>query len=247
MIIVPIDNLRVGMMLASDVNTTSAREYRTLFKKGTILKGDSIKLLRTQGIKTVKIVGFDEEEDIEEDLSDDEVKNQHIEYALSELNDIFESNEIRELSHEAVKKVDSIADDILSDLKNNSTYLGNQMIALQNYDDYTYKHCLRVSMLSTSICYESLQTPRITGSVKLLLMEQYARHYVRRVAAAVFKHIVADYGVALYFFKLLIGQLAGLYYYVVVDVGFADVVKQRGNYDLLGLLCGKPHFIAYAG
>ena len=26
MIIVPIDNLRVGMMLASDVNTTSARE-----------------------------------------------------------------------------------------------------------------------------------------------------------------------------------------------------------------------------
>ena len=89
MIIVPIDNLRVGMMLASDVNTTSAREYRTLFKKGTILKGDSIKLLRTQGIKTVKIVGFDEEEDIEEDLSDDEVKNQHIEYSLSELNDIF--------------------------------------------------------------------------------------------------------------------------------------------------------------
>ncbi len=128
-------------------------------------KSGSIKLLRTQGIKTVKIVGFDEEEDIEEDLSDDEVKNQHIEYALSELNDIFESNEIRELSHEAVKKVDSIADDILSDLKNNSTYLGNQMIALQNYDDYTYKHCLRVSMLSTSICYEMGFTAEQTKEV----------------------------------------------------------------------------------
>ncbi len=166
MIIVPIDNLRVGMMLASDVNTTSAREYRTLLRKGTILKGESINLLKSQGIKTVKIVGYDEEEnDIEEDLSDDEVKNRHIEYALSELNDIFESNEIRELSHEAVKKVDNIADDILTDLKNNSTYLGNQMIALQNYDDYTYKHCLRVAMLSTSICYEMERTAEQTKEV----------------------------------------------------------------------------------
>lgn len=28
------------------------------------------------------------------------------------------------------------------------------MIALQNYDDYTYKHCLRVAMLSTGIANE---------------------------------------------------------------------------------------------
>lgn len=50
--------------------------------------------------------------------------------------------------------MDHIADDILVDIGNDSTYLGNQMIALQNYDDYTYKHCLRVAMLSTSIANE---------------------------------------------------------------------------------------------
>lgn len=165
MIIVPIDNLKAGMMLARDVSSTSAREYRILLKKGTILTGESITMLRSRGIKTVKVIGADGDDDFDEDQSEEEIKNEHIENALSELNDIFESNEIRELSQDAVKKVDNIADDILADLKNDSSYLGNQMIALQNYDDYTYKHCLRVAMLSTSICYEMELTPRETKDV----------------------------------------------------------------------------------
>ncbi|MDE6030435.1 MAG: hypothetical protein K2G32_02320, partial [Oscillospiraceae bacterium] len=165
MIIVPIDNLKAGMMLARDVSSTSAREYRILLKKGTILTGESIAMLQSRGIKTVKVMGADGDDDFDEDQSEEAIKNEHIENALSELNDIFESNEIRELSQDAVKKVDNIADDILADLKNDSSYLGNQMIALQNYDDYTYKHCLRVAMLSTSICYEMELTPRETKDV----------------------------------------------------------------------------------
>ncbi len=165
MIIVPIDNLKAGMMLARDVSSTSAREYRILLKKGTILTGESISMLQTRGIKTVKVVGADGDDDLDEDMSEDELKNAHIENALSELNDIFESSEIRELSQDAVQKVDNIADDILADLKNDSSYLGNQMIALHNYDDYTYNHCLRVAMLSTSICYEMELSPRETKEV----------------------------------------------------------------------------------
>lgn len=164
MIIVPIENLMEGMMLAKDVVSSSAREYRTLIKKGTVLTEKSITLLKIRGIKTVQIVGA-ESIAPEEDLSQDELKKEHLEYALSELNDIFESSEIRELSHDAVKKVDTIADDILADLKNDSSYLGNQMIALQNYDDYTYKHCLRVAMLSTSICWELGMNPGETKEV----------------------------------------------------------------------------------
>ncbi len=181
MIIVPIDNLREGMVLAKDVASTSATDYRTLLMRGTFLTTEMIAMLRARGIKSVNIVGDREavmaetahhqemveqaELIIEEELelpeeepvapaepTPEEVKNQHIGHALNELNNIFDENhEVKELSQEAVQKVSDIADDIIADISNDATYLGNQMIALQNYDDYTYKHCLRVAMLATSV------------------------------------------------------------------------------------------------
>lgn len=187
MIIVPVDNLREGMVLAKDVSTTTATDYRTLLTRGTFLSSEMIDMLRRKGIKTVNIIGdkqavmseesqreqfhipefqvppaeTEQKQPVEEKPVytpanvDEEIKNQHIGKALKELNSIFESNgEVKELSQEAVKKVSHIADDILADIGNDSTYLGNQMIALQNYDDYTYKHCLRVAMLSTSVAAE---------------------------------------------------------------------------------------------
>lgn len=168
MIIVPIQNVTPGMVLAKDVASTSARDYKTLLMKGTFISEDMISLLKSKGIKNVTIRGEEtatpppppvpktkEEEDL--------IKNQHIGKALDELSTIFEHNgEIKELSHKAIEQVDSIADDILVDIGNDSSYLGNQMIALQNYDDYTYKHCLRVAMLSTSIANElSMKTEDI--------------------------------------------------------------------------------------
>lgn len=181
MIIVPIDNLREGMVLAKDVASTSATDYRTLLMRGTFLTTEMIAMLRARGIKSVNIIGDREavmaetahhqemveqaELIIEEELelpeeepvapaepTPEEVKNQHIGHALNELNNIFDENhEVKELSQEAVQKVSHIADDIIADISNDATYLGNQMIALQNYDDYTYKHCLRVAMLATSV------------------------------------------------------------------------------------------------
>lgn len=164
MLIVPVENLKEGMVLARDVASTSAREYSTLLMRNTVISAEMITLLKSKGIKTVNIVGEERQEESvtvkvnvtpEKETSSDTIKNKHIGRALYDLNSIFDENhEIRELSQEAVKKVDRIADDILADLRNDSTYLGNQMIALQNYDDYTYKHCLRVAMLSTSVCNE---------------------------------------------------------------------------------------------
>lgn len=181
MIIVPVDNLREGMVLAKDVASTSATDYRTLLMRGTFLTTEMIAMLRARGIKSVNIIGdreavmsetahhqeqveqaeliIEEELDLPEEEpaipsepTPEEVKNQHIGHALAELNNIFDENhEVKELSQEAVEKVNDIADDIIADISNDATYLGNQMIALQNYDDYTYKHCLRVAMLATSV------------------------------------------------------------------------------------------------
>ncbi|MBQ4165379.1 MAG: HD domain-containing protein [Oscillospiraceae bacterium] len=178
MIIVPVERLTEGMVLAKDVTTTSATDYRTLLMRGTFLTADMISMLRKKGIKSVNIIGDKQavisaepmpahtpavvaEEPMpvepapQKELTKEEIKNQHIGQALTDLNSIFEVNhEIKELSKPTVEKITHIADDILVDIGNDSTYLGNQMIALQNYDDYTYKHCLRVAMLSTSVAHE---------------------------------------------------------------------------------------------
>lgn len=158
MLIVPVKNLREGMQLADNVDTTTATDYRTLLKKGTFLSSGMIEMLLDEGIKTVHIVGAGIEDVPEEDEKEDkrtEKINERIGLALRDLDEIFDSSEeIKELSQAAVKKVDSIADDIINDISCDSSFLGTQMIALQNYDDYTYKHCLRVAMLSASVCGE---------------------------------------------------------------------------------------------
>ena len=147
MLIVPIDNVTEGMVLAKDVASTSARDYKTLLMKGTLITADMINLLKRKGIKNVTIKGEraldqeidkpPEEESLEE--ATDVIKNQHIGKALDELSTIFEHNgEIQQLSQKAIEQVDDIADDILVDIGN----------------DYTYKHCLRVAMLSTGIANE---------------------------------------------------------------------------------------------
>lgn len=164
MLIVPVDKLREGMQLADDVGSTTANEYQIILKKGIFLSSGMIEMLQEKGIKTVHIVGggieyVGSKKEKEEVVQKKERRNREINAqigeALKNLDEIFDTNEeIKELSQAAVKKVDSIADDIITDIASDSSFLGNQMIALQNYDDYTYKHCLRVAMLSASVCAE---------------------------------------------------------------------------------------------
>ena len=158
MIIVNVDKLRDGMQLADNVCTTTATEYKVLFKKGVFLSSRMIQMIRDNGIKSVRIVNggivdIEMSDSEKTEIPFEEVqRNERISRALTDLDDIFDcSEEIKELSQSAVKKVDNIADDIIYDIANDTSFLGNQMIALQNYDDYTYKHCLRVSMLSASV------------------------------------------------------------------------------------------------
>ena len=160
MIIVNVEKLREGMQLADDVCTTTATEYKVMLKKGMFLSSQMIQMITEKGIKSVKIVsgGLDEavaHENMIIPVSTKEALEQQraerITRALTDLDEIFDNDEIKELSQDAVNKVDVIADDIINDIATDTSYLGNQMIALQNYDDYTYKHCLRVSMLSASV------------------------------------------------------------------------------------------------
>lgn len=173
MIIVNVDKLRDGMQLADNVCTTTAKEYKVLFKKGIFLSSRMIDMLKEKGIKSVKIVssGIDdiadyEEEDNEPEDTPEARQQARITRALTDLDEIFDSSEeIKELSQSAVQKVDNIANDIINDIASDTSFLGNQMIALQNYDDYTYKHCLRVSMMAASVSSEMALSESATKEV----------------------------------------------------------------------------------
>lgn len=161
LIIVNVDKLRDGMQLADNVCTTTAKEYKILFKRGIFLSSRMIDILKEKGIKSVKIVssGIDDITSYEENNKPEDTQekrlNARITRALTDLDEIFDcSEEIKELSQTAVQKVDNIANDIINDIASDTSFLGNQMIALQNYDDYTFKHCLRVSMLAASVSTE---------------------------------------------------------------------------------------------
>lgn len=168
MIIVPVEKLQAGMKLESDVCSTSAREYSTLISKGTELTQGMIDMLIAKGIKSVKILNANVETEMIDPLAErrERERNERISRALTDLDEIFDCNEeIKELSQSAAQKVDSIADDIINDIAGDSSFLSNQMIALQNYDDYTYKHCLRVAMMAASVSGELKQSKAETKDV----------------------------------------------------------------------------------
>ena len=118
MLIVPIDNVTEGMVLAKDVASTSARDYKTLLMKGTLITADMINLLKSKGIKNVTIKGErtldqeidkpPEEESLEE--ATDVIKNQHIGKALDELSTILDRKSTRlNSSHRSLSRMPSSA------------------------------------------------------------------------------------------------------------------------------------------
>ncbi len=160
MLIVPVCELTAGMVLDSDLASASAKELNTLLTAGTRLTDHLIKRLKDRGIKSVCIADGSSSNKDPDIIEKREIKNQHISNALADLNSIFgRGEEIDELNDNAVEKIDDIACNIIADLEDDSEYLVNEMIALQNYDDYTYKHCLRVAILAAPVA-EKLELSR---------------------------------------------------------------------------------------
>ena len=84
-----------------------------------------------------------------------------IHQSLSTLKNIFGSDDekpIRELTKEASAQITNVANELITSLYADDNIL-LKMHQLQSYDDYTYKHCLRVAMMSVTIG-KSLDLPR---------------------------------------------------------------------------------------
>ncbi len=95
---------------------------------------------------------------IKTDISSDSLMQQmkaeiDVHESLNTLKDVFGNDEetpITELTEEAADQVNQLADELLVSMEMDDNLL-LKMHQLQSYDDYTYKHCLRVAMMAVSI------------------------------------------------------------------------------------------------
>lgn len=145
---IPVEELTTGMVVAKDVYEPES---------------DRILLYTGSRLNSVTIFNLKERYNIDNiwiksDLSSDNLRKQmkaeiDVHESLNTLKDAFGSDEetpITELSDAAAEEVDRVADDLLLSMEMDDNLL-LKMHQLQSYDDYTYKHCLRVAMMAVSI------------------------------------------------------------------------------------------------
>lgn len=144
----PVEELSSGMVIARNVYEPDSEKI--LLYAGSKL--DSVTIFNLKERYNVENVW------IKTDITSDSLKEQmkaeiDVHESLNTLKDVFGKDEeapIEELTEEAVQQVDKVADELLVSIDMDDNLL-LKMHQLQSYDDYTYKHCLRVAMMAVSI------------------------------------------------------------------------------------------------
>lgn len=141
---VKVDELESGMITADVVKEPNSD--RVLLFKNTVL--DSVMIFNLKERYRVEEVW------IKSVVKSDDAKAEiDVHESLSTLKDVFGSDEnepISELTQEASHQIDAVADQLVASLYSDDNIL-LKMHQLQAYDDYTYKHCLRVAMMAVTI------------------------------------------------------------------------------------------------
>ncbi|MBR5091535.1 MAG: HD-GYP domain-containing protein [Ruminiclostridium sp.] len=153
---IKVEELESGMVTADNV-----------IEPGT----DRVLLLKDTTLDSVMIFNLKERYNVGEvyikkafssDTVSQEMKAEiDIHKSLSTLKDIFGSDDEKPLTkftNEAAKEISNVTNELITSLYADDNIL-LKMHQLQSYDDYTYKHCLRVAMMSVTIG-KSLDLPR---------------------------------------------------------------------------------------
>ncbi len=144
----PVEELVSGMVIARNVYELESEKI--LLYAGSVL--DSVTIFNLKERYNIENVW------IKTDISSDSLKQQmkaeiDVHESLNTLKEVFGKDEetpITELTEEAAEQIDMLADDLLDSIDTDDNLL-LKMHQLQSYDDYTYKHCLRVAMMAVSI------------------------------------------------------------------------------------------------
>ncbi|HBI51330.1 MAG TPA: HD-GYP domain-containing protein [Ruminococcaceae bacterium] len=151
-----VEELESGMVTAD--NVIEPGTDRVLLLKGTTL--DSVMIFNLKERYNVGEV-FIRKNFSASTISAEMRAEIDIHQSLSTLKDVFGSDDekpLKEFTKEASKQISNVANDLITSLYADDNIL-LKMHQLQSYDDYTYKHCLRVAMMSVTIG-KSLDLPR---------------------------------------------------------------------------------------
>lgn len=146
MIFVPSEQLKPGMVLAKEVNISKGNNFKfVLLTNGQMLSDAYI-----NKIKSYDIYGAYIQNDGFEDLNvkpilNDEIKNK----TIKSIKKIFNNTEkgIRKVGPAEINEISKIVDELISEL-NTKKDLSYNLGEFKNHDNYTYTHCLSVSLLS---------------------------------------------------------------------------------------------------
>jgi HD-GYP domain-containing protein (c-di-GMP phosphodiesterase class II) len=151
-----VDELESGMITADNVIEPGTE--RILLLKDTVL--DSVMIFNLKERYNVTEV-YIKKAFSASTVADEMRAEINIHQSLSTLKDVFGSDEekpLTDFSKEASQQITNVANDLITSLYADDNIL-LKMHQLQSYDDYTYKHCLRVAMMSVTIG-KSLNLPR---------------------------------------------------------------------------------------
>lgn len=172
----PVDELVSGMVVARNIYEPLS-ERILLYANTTV---DSVMIFNLKERYNIDTVW------IKTDISGKSLKEQlkaeiDVHESLNTLKEAFGSDEdepITELSDEAAKQVDKIADELLVGIDMDDNLL-LKMHQLQSYDDYTYKHCLRVAMMAVSIGKKlSLSADRLRELAEAALLHDIGKRCI---------------------------------------------------------------------
>jgi len=141
-------HLKPGMILARDIILYNNNNIRTLLlSKGQVLNNAFIKKITYHNIDGAYIESKDFADISVESYIDDELTAK----SLKQVNDIYYEFKASsgKINASTIKKISTIADNLITELLYKSD-LSYSIIDFKNYDNYTYQHCLNVSILSIS-------------------------------------------------------------------------------------------------
>jgi HD-GYP domain-containing protein (c-di-GMP phosphodiesterase class II) len=147
MLFVPKDHLKPGMVLSKDIVVYSNNLCSLLLSKGQVLNNTYINKILFHNIPGVYIVN-----DAFNDIDIEPVISESLEAkALDQIESVFSQfkNSTSKLKRTAINEISTIVDDLIIELMDKKQ-LANNIIEFRNYDDYTYQHCLNVSILAVS-------------------------------------------------------------------------------------------------
>ena len=145
---IKVDEIESGMVTAD--NVIEPGTDRVLLLQGTTL--DSVMIFNLKERYNVEEVSI--KKAFSASTISEEMKAEiNIHQSLSTLKDVFGSDEstpIKEFTKESSEQISNVTNELITSLYADDNIL-LKMHQLQSYDDYTYKHCLRVAMMSVTI------------------------------------------------------------------------------------------------